>query len=81
MRAQGYAIVDGELDEGLRSIAVPIHDRDGAIAAAVNLSTHASRRTIDSMRKELLPPLRETAARIEADLQAATGGRRTRRSG
>jgi IclR family pca regulon transcriptional regulator len=81
VRAQGYALVDGELDEGLRSVAVPIHDRDGAVAAAVNLSTHASRRTIDAMRKELLPPLRETAARIEADLQAATAGRRTRRSG
>ncbi|MEZ5124109.1 MAG: IclR family transcriptional regulator C-terminal domain-containing protein [Solirubrobacterales bacterium] len=80
VRAQGYALVDGELDEGLRSVAVPIHDRDGAVAAAVNLSTHASRRTIDAMRKDLLPPLRETAARIEADLQAATGGRRTRRS-
>jgi IclR family pca regulon transcriptional regulator len=80
VRAQGFAVVDQELEEGLRSIAVPIHDRSGAVTAAVNLSTHAGRRTIESMREELLPPLRETAARIEADLAAATGPNTTRRA-
>jgi IclR family pca regulon transcriptional regulator len=76
VRRQGHAIVDQELEEGLRSVAVPIRDRDGRVVAAMNLSTHASRRTIDSMRRELLPRLRDTAARIEADLRAADGGRR-----
>lgn len=79
VRRQGYSVVDQELEEGLRSIAVPIRDRSGATVAAMNLSTHASRRTIDSMRRELLPPLRETAARIEADLAAASSGSATRR--
>jgi IclR family pca regulon transcriptional regulator len=79
VRRQGYAVVDQELEEGLRSIAVPIHDRSGAVTAAVNLSTHAGRRTIASMREELLPPLRETAARIEADLAAAASGPNTTR--
>lgn len=80
VREQGFAVVDQELEEGLRSIAVPIHDRAGAVTAAVNLSTHAGRRTVESMRQELLPALRETAARIEADLAAATGPKTTRRA-
>lgn len=79
VRAQGFAVVDQELEEGLRSIAVPLRDRSGTVTAAVNLSTHAGRRTIDSMRRELLPPLQETAARIEADLAAAASGPNTMR--
>ncbi|HWV86999.1 MAG TPA: IclR family transcriptional regulator C-terminal domain-containing protein [Capillimicrobium sp.] len=81
VRRDGYALVDQELEEGLRSIAVPIHDRGGTVVAAMNLSTHAGRRTIDAMRRELLPPLRETAARIEADLAAGAAGAGARRSG
>jgi IclR family pca regulon transcriptional regulator len=70
VRHDGYAIVDQELEKGLRSIAVPIRDGAGAVVAAMNLSTHAARRTVAAMRSELLPALRETAARIEADLAA-----------
>ncbi|GAA0404930.1 IclR family transcriptional regulator domain-containing protein [Micromonospora gifhornensis] len=71
---QGYAIVDQELEEGLRSLAAPIHGDDGAVVAAVNVSAHASRGTFDAIRRELLPPLLETARRIEEDL--AAGSRR-----
>ena len=52
----------------LRSIAVPIRDRSGQVVAAVNVSTHASRTTSQQVRRNLLPPLLATAARIEADL-------------
>ncbi len=68
VRAQGWALVDQELEEGLRSVAAPVHDREGAVVAAVNLSTHASRTTAESVRRELLPPLLATAGEIEADL-------------
>jgi IclR family pca regulon transcriptional regulator len=68
---EGYVLVDEELEEGLRSIAVPVHDRTGRVVAAVNVSTHASRSTAEHAREDLLPPLRETAARIEADMQIA----------
>jgi IclR family transcriptional regulator, pca regulon regulatory protein len=71
IREQGWALVDQELEEGLRSIAAPIHDRNGAVVAAVNVSAHASRASKDAVRKTLLPPLLETAARIEADLRVA----------
>ncbi len=72
IRAQGWALVDQELEEGLRSVAVPIRDRDGTVVAAVNVSAHASRATKDVVRKTLLPPLLDTAARIEADLRVGT---------
>ncbi|MEU4232412.1 IclR family transcriptional regulator C-terminal domain-containing protein [Nonomuraea sp. NPDC026600] len=68
VRARGWAMVDQELEEGLRSIAVPIRDRSGQAVAAVNVSTHASRTTSQQVRRDLLPPLLATAARIEADL-------------
>ncbi|MFB9689919.1 IclR family transcriptional regulator domain-containing protein [Amycolatopsis plumensis] len=65
---QGWAMVDQELEEGLRSVAAPIRSRTGQVVAAVNLSTHASRTTAESVREDLVPPLLETARAIEADL-------------
>jgi IclR family pca regulon transcriptional regulator len=70
-RAQGWALVDQELEEGLRSVAAPIRDRTGRVVAAVNVSAHASRVSKDTVRRVLLPPLLATAERIEADLRAA----------
>jgi IclR family pca regulon transcriptional regulator len=70
VRRQGYAIVDEELEAGLRSIAAPVRDAAGAVSAAVNLSAQASRTTVADMKRRLLPRLRETAAAIERDLGA-----------
>jgi len=68
VRKRGWAMVDQELEEGLRSLAAPIRDRSGATVAAVNVSTHASRTTLRQLSHDLLPPLLATAAKIEADL-------------
>lgn len=76
VRAQGYALVDEELEEGLRSIAVPVRDRTGRVVAAVNVAMHAARHTADECVHDILPELRATAAGIEADLHVA--GRFTR---
>ncbi|MCU4186739.1 helix-turn-helix domain-containing protein [Acidiferrimicrobium sp. IK] len=70
VREAGYAIVDQELEEGLRSAAAPICDRDGAVVAAVNVSASASRTSLDEMRSRLLPRLLSTAANISRDLKA-----------
>ncbi|MFE0025331.1 IclR family transcriptional regulator C-terminal domain-containing protein [Amycolatopsis sp. NPDC059021] len=79
VRAQGWAMVDQELEEGLRSVAAPIHDRRGAVVAAVNLSTHASRTSAEQARTEFVPPLLDAARAIEADLAiAAPAARATR---
>ena len=72
VRAQGYALVDQELEEGLRALAAPIRDRSG-VAGAVNVSAHAARLTLDQMRRRLLPRLLATTAAIDADLRL--GGR------
>jgi IclR family pca regulon transcriptional regulator len=69
VREQGWAMVDQELEEGLRSVAVPVRDRSGRVVAAANVSTHASRWSSEAVREQLLPALLATAARIEADLR------------
>ncbi|MEV4564578.1 IclR family transcriptional regulator C-terminal domain-containing protein [Nonomuraea sp. NPDC049419] len=70
--ADGYALVDQELEEGVRSIAVPIRDGTGRTVAAVNVATHAGRAGNDALLRDVLPALRETAAKMAADL-AYTG--------
>ncbi|GAA2654286.1 IclR family transcriptional regulator domain-containing protein [Streptomyces vastus] len=76
VRQDGYALVDEELEEGLRSIAVPVRDRTGTVVAAVNVAMHSSRRTPEQCVGEVLPDLRATVDAIEADLRVA--GRFTR---
>ena len=75
VRAQGYAMTDQELEEGLRSAAVPVHDASGAVVAAMNISTHASRVNMDELRRNLAPQLMATARLIETEL-AVRGGRK-----
>jgi IclR family transcriptional regulator, pca regulon regulatory protein len=67
---QGYAIVDQELEEGLRAVAAPIRGSGDAVIAAINVSAHASRVSLGAMRTELLPALLETARHIETDLKS-----------
>jgi IclR family transcriptional regulator, pca regulon regulatory protein len=67
-RAQGFSIVDEELERGLRAIAVPIVDRNGQVVAALNLSTHSTRTTRNEMRDRFLPRLREIAERISVSV-------------
>ena len=74
VRDQGWSIVDQELEEGLRAVAAPVRDASAKVVAAINLSAHASRSSIESMRRDLLPPLLATAARIEADVRVASSG-------
>jgi IclR family pca regulon transcriptional regulator len=70
VRGQSWAAVDQELEQGVRSAAVPIHDASGRVSAAMNVSVHASRMTMQALRKEVLPHLLRTAASIEAELGA-----------
>lgn len=70
-RARGYALVDEELEAGLRAIAVPVRDRTGRVVAAINVAMHAARRTPTACETEILPELSRTATAIEADLRVA----------
>jgi len=71
VREQGFALVDQELEEGLVVVAVPIRDRRGNARAAINLSTHIGRRSVEDMRA-MIPLLKEAAANIERGLLHAT---------
>jgi IclR family pca regulon transcriptional regulator len=64
-------LVDEELEEGLRSLAVPIRDRSGRVVAALNTAMHASRHTPKECVTDLLPELTATATRIDSDLHTA----------
>jgi IclR family pca regulon transcriptional regulator len=61
-RIDGYSLVDGELEIGLRSIAVPVTSRTGRVVAAMNSGVHAARVTKQRMIAEFLPVLRKEAA-------------------
>jgi len=63
-RDQGYAIVDQELEEGVRSVAAPIHNARGEVTAAMNVSCHATRAGMTRLRDEFLPQLLATAREI-----------------
>jgi len=65
---QGWAAVDQELEEGLRSVAVPIRDNKGQVVAAANISAHASRASMKDLQERFLPRLQSAVAHIEADL-------------
>lgn len=71
VRKQGFAIVDQELEVGLRSIAVPIRHVSGTVIAAINVSTTATTHTLESIQQNFLPPLKLAAERISDDLTAA----------
>jgi IclR family transcriptional regulator, pca regulon regulatory protein len=77
VRRQGYAATDQELEEGLRSLAVPLRSSSGAVTAALNVSVHASRASMAALRRDFLPLALRTAAAIEEDL----GGTSDRRGG
>ena len=64
VRQQGYAIVDEELELGLRSIAVPVRRAGDRIVAAVNIGVHAARFTPATMERDFLPVLQAAAAEI-----------------
>lgn len=67
-RHEGYSLVDEEVEEGLRSIAVPVRDRTGIVVAAVDVAMHSRRRSVEDCLTSVLPELRAAATRIETDL-------------
>lgn len=67
---QGYAVIDQELELGVRSVAAPVHDADGKVIAAINVSAHASRVTLQELRSRFLPHLLRAADEIDRDLRS-----------
>jgi IclR family pca regulon transcriptional regulator len=68
VRRQGWALVDQELEDGVRSVAAPLRDARGRTVAAINISGHAGRASLSTMREHFLPELLAAAARISDHL-------------
>jgi IclR family pca regulon transcriptional regulator len=64
VRRQGYALVDEELEVGLRSLAVPVRSGSGKVVAAMNTGVQAARSTAQEMIDRFLPVLRDGAERL-----------------
>jgi len=69
VRAQGFSIVDQELEVGLRSLSVPVRDQTGAIVAALNVCCPSARVTPEDMRTRVLLELMEASRRITQSLR------------
>jgi IclR family pca regulon transcriptional regulator len=69
VRRLGWALVDQELEDGVRSIAAPLRDRRGRAVAAINVSTHAGRVSLRELRSDVLPELLVTARTISDRLR------------
>ena len=68
-RRNGYALVDQELEVGLRSLAVPVFSPSGRVGATLNLSGSAPRMPVYDMQTKFLPPLRNAANELGALLR------------
>ncbi len=70
VRKQQYALIDGEIEIGIRSMAVPVRASSGRTIAALNVGTSAARVPLDQMKKVFLPELRRAADAIERSIQS-----------
>ncbi|NKQ54871.1 helix-turn-helix domain-containing protein [Amycolatopsis sp. K13G38] len=65
---QGFAVVDGEREEGIRSAAAPVRGSTGRVLAALNVSANAGRVSLEELRGRFVPRLLETAEAITKDI-------------
>ena len=56
-RSEGWSQSDGELELGVRSLAVPVYERGGAIVAGLSMSVRAERMAMAEFRDAFLPTL------------------------
>ncbi len=68
VREQGWCLIDQELEDGVRSVAIPVHDSQSRAVAAINTSAHASRVSVATLREEFVPQLLLCARKINQDL-------------
>jgi IclR family transcriptional regulator, pca regulon regulatory protein len=64
VRTRGYAMLDQELENDVRSVSAPLRDRQGRVIAALNVGTQVSRTTLAKLRTEIVPELLSAAATI-----------------
>ena len=67
IRHRGWALSDELLTVGIRSVAAPVRDGHGRIAAAVNVTVHAAETSIEHLVGQYLPHLLCTASAISRE--------------
>ena len=60
-RSSGYSIVDQEVEQGFRSLAVPVVDIHGRISCALHIGTHVVSTPPETTSDALLPTLQAAA--------------------
>lgn len=68
VRQCGFAILDQELEVGVRSVGTAVRDTRGRAVAAINVSTLAARTDLDEIRTVLAPQLVDTARLVSEAL-------------
>ncbi len=68
VRAQGWCLIDQELEAGLRSVAAPVHDGEGRVLAAMSVSGHATRISCSELESRYLPELLAASRELSAQL-------------
>jgi len=64
VRKDGYAIIDQELELGLRSMGVPVRSAAGRVVAAISVEAHGQRVSLQDMQTRFLPYLRAAAQEL-----------------
>src|SRR5205823_510639 len=69
IRQYGYAVDNGEQEEGVRCLAVPVHGTDGKVVATISISGPSSR--LDSARiSALIPEVKRISSALTSELTA-----------
>jgi IclR family pca regulon transcriptional regulator len=77
-RAQGWCAVDEELEDGVTSIAVPVHGPAGDVVASLNIASHTNRESVGARRGETIAALQRTATALTGELRLLGGTTGTR---
>jgi IclR family transcriptional regulator, pca regulon regulatory protein len=78
---KGYAWIQGEMEEPISGLSVPIYQPDGHVLAALNVSFTRQNATEASAQRTLLPKVRRAAERLNASLAVRVAPRRVVRMG
>jgi IclR family pca regulon transcriptional regulator len=65
---RGWILVDQEVEDGIRSLAVPIRNPDGVVEVALTVCSHASRASAERIVEEFLPLAQEACRRVTSEL-------------
>jgi IclR family acetate operon transcriptional repressor len=69
-KARGYATDDEEYHAGIRCVAAPIRDKDGAVIASIGISTPSTRFPAERFR-----PGGELASKVAREISSILGGK------